>query len=118
MRLTEEEFARLKGEPKRKRSKHGNVRVGVVDARDSKREDARYQELKLLLAAGEIEDLKHHVTFSLHVNGVHICDYQSDFTYKRNGKEVVEDAKGQKTRLYIIKRALMYACHGIAIRET
>lgn len=117
MRLSKEEYEAILR--KRPRPKYGNERVGVVDARDSKREDRRFEELKLLQKAGKIYDLKHHVTFSLHVNGVHICDYEADFTYREAfGKDVVEDAKGHKTRLYIIKRALMYACHGVKIRET
>jgi hypothetical protein len=45
--------------------------------------------------------------------------YIADFVYIDNsdGKEVVEDAKGVRTKEYIIKRKLMLFIHGIKIQE-
>lgn len=86
----------------------------------SKREAGRYCELDLLERAGKIANLRRQRVYHLDVNGVHICDYRSDFEYddlERGGTHVVEDAKGYHTRLYEIKRALMLACHGIEIAE-
>ncbi len=86
----------------------------------SKREAKRYIELKMLLRAGEIRSLRRQVTFHLRVGGVHVCDYRADFVYtdKRTGKRVVEDAKGVRTKEFIIKKALMLACLGIEVVET
>ena len=45
------------------------------------------------------------------------CAYIADFVYQENGKKVVEDTKGFKTKDYIIKRKLMLWVHGIKIKE-
>ena len=73
---------------------------------DSKKEAGRYTELKLLQRAGKITDLRLQVPFLL---------IPSQY---ENGKFVVEDAKGLKTDVYIIKRKLMLEKYGIKIRET
>lgn len=85
---------------------------------DSKREAARYSELKLCERAGLISELKTQVRYRLEVNGHKICDYLSDFQYVENGALVVEDTKGFATPAYKLKRKLMLALHGIVIRET
>jgi hypothetical protein len=86
---------------------------------DSKKEGARFQELLLLERAKAIKDLKVHVKFSLDVNGFHVCNYTSDFTYIENNSLVVEDVKSTatKTRDYVIRKKLMRVVHGIEIRE-
>ena len=44
--------------------------------------------------------------------------YYADFDYyTKDGEHVVEDAKGVKTKEYIIKRKLMLSVHGIRIKE-
>ena len=44
--------------------------------------------------------------------------YIADFRYKdHEGETVVEDTKGVKTPVWIIKRKLMLRVHGIRIRE-
>ena len=101
-------------------SKMRNVRTQVDGITfDSLDEAARYGELKIEERAGLITDLKVHKPFRLLVNGVHICDYESDFTYRRGGKFVVEDVKspGTITYAYRIKKKLMLAIHGIQIQE-
>lgn len=45
------------------------------------------------------------------------CAYVADFVYTENGKKVVEDTKGFRTKDYIIKRKLMLWVHGIRIKE-
>lgn len=46
------------------------------------------------------------------------CEYIADFVYvDENGEKVVEDAKGYRTKDYIIKRKLMLWVHGIRVRE-
>ena len=45
------------------------------------------------------------------------CSYVADFVYKENGKTVVEDTKGFKTKDYIITRKLMLYIHKIRVKE-
>lgn len=88
---------------------------------DSRKEAARYSELKLLERAGEIRDLQLQVPFELipKQEGERACTYVADFVYHMTdtGKMVVEDAKGMRTDVYKIKRKLMLWRHGIRIRE-
>lgn len=92
---------------------------------DSKKEAARHQELILLQRAGVISDLKCQVPLTLipaqYIDGKcaeRACRYIADFVYQENGKTVIEDAKGFKTKDYIIKRKLVLWKYGIRIRET
>jgi len=84
----------------------------------SQGEATRYSQLKIRERAGEITDLELQVEYSLDVNGLHIATYMADFVYIENGQKVVEDFKGVRTRLYILKAKLMKALHGITIYET
>lgn len=46
------------------------------------------------------------------------CAYVADFVYiDKDGKKVVEDTKGVRTKDYIIKRKLMLFRHNIKIKE-
>ncbi len=91
----------------------------------SKREATRYSELKLLQRAGEIFDLQRQVPFTLIPKQVRDgktierpCVYKADFVYKdKDGTEIVEDAKGMRTKEYVIKRKLMLWQFGIVVRE-
>lgn len=92
---------------------------------DSKREAKRAEELRYMQRAGHITDLQEQITFVLiptqrDENGRMIerqCAYKADFVYRKNGRQVVEDTKGFKTKDYIIKRKLMLSVHGIRIVE-
>lgn len=84
----------------------------------SGREANRYNELLLLERAGKITNLDTQVRFSLDIEGHHICNYYADFCYDENGKVVVEDSKGVRTRIYQIKKKLMRAIYRIEIFET
>lgn len=93
---------------------------------DSKKEAERYQELKLLEAAGEVQNVKTQVKFPLlpvqrDESGKCIeraVSYVADFTYfTKDGQFVVEDTKGVKTPEYILKRKLLYYFHKIKIQE-
>jgi hypothetical protein len=100
--------------------KYRNVKT-VVDGItfDSKKEAKRYGELKLMQAAGLISCLELQVSYRLFIKGELICTYRADFRYKdKDGNVIVEDVKGVRTRDYIIKRKLMRAINGIAIKET
>lgn len=107
-------------------SKYGN-RKTVVDGIefDSKHEAERWCELKLLQRAGEISNLHRQVPFSLipaqRVNGKVVekaVKYIADFSYwTKDGQYIVEDAKGVRTKEYILKRKMMLHFHGIQIKE-
>lgn len=91
---------------------------------DSKREANRYCELALLEKAGQITELELQKEFTLipsqRIDGKVVeraCKYKADFVYRENGKTVVEDTKGFKTKDYIIKRKLMLYVHKIRVKE-
>ena len=102
---------------------------------DSLKEYRRFCELSLLEKAGEITDLQRQVEFVLipaqrepdtigKRGGIkrgkvieQKCSYIADFVYNEDGKPVVEDTKGFKTKDYIIKRKLMLCVHGVRIKE-
>ena len=91
---------------------------------DSKKEANRYSELVLLERAGKIRNLERQVKFELipyqRIDGKIVersCYYIADFVYQEDGKTVVEDTKGYKTKDYIIKRKLMLFLKGIRIKE-
>ena len=94
---------------------------------DSRREQRRYQELLLMQRAGKIAGLVRQPRFELipaqrDKSGKVIeraVKYVADYCYVDldTGAAVVEDAKGFRTKDYIIKRKLMLWVHGIRIRE-
>lgn len=103
---------------------------------DSQKEYRRWQALRLLERAGAIWDLKRQVRFELlpEIRESPVIGprggskpgkqvekpvyYIADFVYYKDGRLVVEDAKGVRTDVYIIKRKLMLHIHGIKILET
>lgn len=108
---------------------------GIIHA--SILESRRWKELLLLERAGKIINLKRQVKYVLipaqrepsvigKRGGVkkgklleREVAYIADFEYqdKEAGELVVEDAKGVRTKDYIIKRKLMLSVYGIRIKE-
>ncbi len=91
---------------------------------DSHKEYKRFCELSLLERAGEVTNLQRQVKYELipsqRIDGRVVerpCTYVADFVYQQDGKTVVEDTKGFRTKDYIIKRKLMLWVHGIRIME-
>lgn len=123
------------------KSKYKNKKITYEgETFDSRREYNRFLELKILEKAGEISTLRRQVKFVLIPaqyesfarygkrgqrlsNGQKCiereCAYVADFVYidNRENKKVVEDAKGMRTKEYIIKRKLMLQKYGIKIKE-
>lgn len=128
--------------------KYGNKKVFYDGIEfDSKKEAARYAELKLLEKAGKIKNLELQKVYELipaqfeetgevYTKGKNAgqpkrgkcieqsVTYKADFSYiDENGKQVVEDVKGYRDPAggaqarYIIKRKLMLYVHGIKITE-
>lgn len=108
---------------------------------DSKHEANRYCELKLLQRAGKISDLKLQVPYELippqyetetvimksgkekekQVLIERGVKYLADFEYYKDGKKVVEDAKGYKGGAtygeFVLKRKMMLYFHGVKVVE-
>ena len=92
----------------------------------SKKEAARYSELKLLEKAGVIKGLHLQPRFKIKIGGIQLrfdsgrkVTYIADFQYLDVEADtfVVEDVKGYRTRDYKLKKAMMRAM-GIEITET
>ena len=125
-----------------------NARKATINGEefDSKKEAHRWQQLKLMERAGQIDDLRRQVKYVLiptqreQSNEVfqrgknrgkakpgcvieHEVSYIADFVYLdvNTGKTVVEDAKGYRDgagyKIFVIKRKLMLWRYGIRIRE-
>lgn len=112
-----------------RRSKYGAQPTVIDGIRfDSKREGARYQELRLLERAGEIQDLELQPEFLLYAgcelsiypdrDPLKLGVYRADFRYieTRTGEVVVEDVKGYDVPLGKWKRRMAEAIYGVAVR--
>ena len=124
------------------KNKYYNVKTKTMDGLvfDSTKEAQRWEQLLLLQRAGKITELRRQVAYELipaqyetyprySKKGDRLKDgkrllerkveYLADFVYTdaETGENIVEDAKGMKTKDYIIKRKLMLAVHGIRIKE-
>jgi hypothetical protein len=110
----------------------------------SQKEARRYQDLKLLMRAGDVRNLKLQPRYTLcplvienadarDVNAgfastrrFSLCQYVADFEYEQSDRGhggvswrlVVEDVKGMKTDVYKLKRKWFEAQYGITILET
>jgi hypothetical protein len=86
---------------------------------DSRKEAARYQELTLLERAKVIRHLELQPRYNLIVNGHKLGFYKADFRYEMSatGEVVVEDVKGVRTAVYILKKKLVEALYGVEIIE-
>lgn len=107
-----------------KYNKYGNKKIRLPDGTvyDSKKEYSRHMILLLLEKSGEIEYLRRQVKYELipKQDGERAVYYVADFVYKdkRTGETIVEDCKGFKTDVYIIKRKLFRYRYGLKILET
>lgn len=116
---------------------------GKMISFDSQKEARRFDELMLMLKAGQINDLKLQPQFTLQEayttpEGVRVraIRYQADFSYKvrdpqaeeeaemlgftcESWSTVVEDVKSKatKTRVYEMKKKLLHERFGITITE-
>lgn len=121
--MSKEEFDTLRKQKEKKPSKYRNKKT-VVDgiSFDSKKEAARYCELKLLEKAGKISCLKLQPEFVLQEkfryagHMFRAIGFRGDFQYRETGNwfKVVEDVKGwdiktekfRLTEVYKIKRKM------------
>ena len=117
--------------------KYRNKRVeyeGIVF--DSLKEKRRYCQLQILEKNGIISDLRLQVPFEL-IPAIYEDEvvqmktktkikkklvqrsttYVADFVYIQDGKMIVEDTKGFRTKEYELKKKMMRAFLGIEIKE-
>lgn len=107
------------------KSKYHAKRIKTLDGDfDSKKEYNRWCDLCLMQKAGIITDLQRQVKFELipaQKEGKKTIEraayYVADFVYNKDGRRVVEDTKGVKTRDYILKRKIMLWRYGVKIHE-
>jgi len=107
-------------------SKYGNKTIEFEGIRfDSLAELGRYQNLRTMENNGDISNLVVHPRFILqepftynHVRERAIA-YEADFSYyEKDGKKIVEDVKGFKTKEYLLKRKLfLYKYPGVNFVE-
>ena len=97
----------------------------------SRKEAARYLELKLMSKAGAIDELTLQPVFPLHVMEVWrsqvpirittVGKFTADFMYRdlQTGEIVIEDVKSTatKTEAYRLRKRIAEAVHGVTIRE-
>ncbi len=120
------ETAPAKSTPsKPKGSKYKAVRTTVDGvAFHSKKEAARYMELRLMEKSHEIVSLRLQVPYPIYIKGHKICDWRADFVYdeyaadKMSQTRVVEDCKGYRTDVYKLKKKMVEAEYGFKIKET
>lgn len=103
---------------------------------DSKKEGMRWLLLKDMERNGEIANLQRQVPFELlppiyEDVTVHLktkdkierrlkqrsVNYIADFTYTKDGRQVVEDTKGMRLPEYILKKKMMLALLNIEVIE-
>ena len=103
---------------------------------DSIKEKKRYCELQLLQRQGVISDLRLQVAYEL-LPAIYeeitiqlktktktqrklvqrATTYVADFVYVKDGKTIVEDTKGFRTKEYELKKKMMRSLLGIEIHE-
>lgn len=112
---------------------------GTVIRFPSQKEACRYDELILMLRAGKIRNLKLQPEYTLQEafttpegERINAVRYRADFSYEKWGNEpapeispgtyretwtpVIEDVKGVRTKVYLMKRKLMQE-KGYTIQE-
>ena len=114
MKLTEKQYQEYFGKKEVKQAKYHNTIIEYNGIKfDSIKEKNRYVGLKQLEDLGVIKDLKLQVKFELQPSykyqdkTIRAINYYADFTYIQDGKLIVEDTKGFKTKDYLLKKKLL-----------
>lgn len=115
-----------------KASKYRNVKTVIHgETFDSKREAAHWLGLLAREQAGEIRNLRRQVALPLYCpdrkisepwTWLQVSSYVADFWFEESHlgevwNEVVADAKGKRTQMYLLKRKWLELQEGILIRE-
>lgn len=125
-RMTAAAYRSMSAKEKKAGRVKGARRTHAIDRWfDSALEARRYTALVLMRRAGQIADLACQVPIPLTgENGPILTPkgrqmkYVADFTYRDSatGEAVIEDAKGYKTEVYLMKKAILKAM-GYEVRE-
>lgn len=95
---------------------------------DSKKEEARYHQLKAMVESGDINSMEVHPRFYFFLNGKPLVIrstgypggrrvyYEADFAYRQGEGLVVEDVKGMDSDVSRLKRALVELFHGVEVK--
>ena len=80
----------------------------------SKKEARRYRELRLLEKSGELLFFLRQVPFHLPANVKYVCDF---LCFWKDDTVTVEDVKGIKMPMYVLKKKQVEAIYPIKIME-
>ena len=80
----------------------------------SQKEAKRYNDLKILQKLGEVLFFLRQVAFPLDGSTKYICDF---LVFWANGEVTVEDVKGMKTPMYILKKKQVENKYPFEIKE-
>lgn len=80
----------------------------------SKKESLRYNMLKILQAKGDVLFFLRQTPFHLPGNTKYVCDFLVFWT---DGNVTIEDVKGMKTPMYILKKKQVEDMYPIEITE-
>jgi hypothetical protein len=78
------------------------------------KEAKRYKELRLLEKSGDLLFFLRQVPFHLAGNVKYVCDF---LCFWKDGTVTIEDVKGIKTPMYILKKKQVEAIYPIEITE-
>ena len=98
-----------------------NAKKVVIDGImfDSKKEAARYNELKLMQKAKVIHRLEVHPKYPIKINDTKVCDVELDFSYQCYAEDRIiehhEDVKGKDNPMSQLKRKMVEAYYGINV---
>lgn len=114
MRISQETYRRLiNNSITAKENKYKNKKITIDGHKfDSKKEGNHYIALKQLEKLGIIKKLQLQVKYELQPSfkknneTIRSITYKADFVYEKEGKTIVEDVKGFKTKEYQIKKKL------------
>jgi hypothetical protein len=81
---------------------------------DSKKELRRWQELKLLKAAGEVVMVLRQTRFDLPGRTKYLCDFT---IFWADGRVTFEDVKGVRTETYRLKKRQVEELYPVEIEE-
>ena len=80
----------------------------------SRKEARRYRELRLLEKSGELLFFLRQVPFHLPANVKYVCDF---LCFWQDDTVTIEDVKGIKTPLYVLKKKQVEAIYPVKIME-
>jgi hypothetical protein len=85
----------------------------------SKKEMARYADLKMLEKGKVISNLELQPSFPVSINDTHFCTYTADFRYEENGQTIIEELKSSGTAkdpAYRLRKKAAELYYGIKIK--